>query len=125
VDAQNQPKKTTATAAIARKAFDQANALRSEFYIRVKIVSVDQLKTFYYPPVFDEQSIVLPLPDVWQFKTDPTTKACPRSGSQASRIRVGSPSASAKTGPPRNPARLSRRRLVSHELHNACGRVVG
>ncbi len=74
VDAQNQPKKTTATAAIARKAFDQANALRSEFYIRVKYVSVQQLKTFYYPPVFDEQSIVLPLPDMWQFKTDPNDK---------------------------------------------------
>ena len=62
--------KTAATAEIARQAFDSANALRLEHAIMVKLPSVRQLKTFYYPPVVDDAAVVLRLPVAWDFKKD-------------------------------------------------------
>ncbi len=66
--------KNPATRDIAKTAFDLANSTRLQHYIRVKYPSVQQLKTFYYPPVIEEKSILLQLPDQWQFKTDPDNK---------------------------------------------------
>ena len=38
----------------------------------IKLPSVNQLKTFYYPPVIDEESVIIQLPDLWDFKKDPS-----------------------------------------------------
>lgn len=51
VRALNEKTRTPKTAEIARESFDSANALRLEHGIMVKLPSVRQLKTFYYPPV--------------------------------------------------------------------------
>ena len=64
--------KTPATRDIARQAFDAANATRLEHGIMIKLPSVRQLKTFYYPPVADKASIVLELPETWDFRKDPS-----------------------------------------------------
>jgi len=63
--------KTTATRDIARRAFDSANALRLEHDIMIKLPSVRQLKTFYFPPIVDPASAVLELPETWEFRKDP------------------------------------------------------
>jgi len=49
VRALNEKHKTTQTEVVARRAFDTANALRSEHHLMTKLPSVQQLKTFYYP----------------------------------------------------------------------------
>ena len=68
----NEKVKTKETERIARLAFDRANSLRSKYNIMIKLPSVRQLKTFYYPPIIDEESVVIELPDLWDFKKDPT-----------------------------------------------------
>ena len=63
--------RTAATAEIARRAFDSANAIRSKHALMVKLPSVRQLKTFYYPPVVDDAAVVLRFPATWDFRKDP------------------------------------------------------
>jgi hypothetical protein len=68
----NEKIKTKETEKIARLAFDKANSLRSKYNIMIKLPSVRQLKTFYYPPFIDEESVIIQLPDLWDFKKDPS-----------------------------------------------------
>jgi hypothetical protein len=72
VSALNQKSKTAETERVARAAFDAANALRQQFSIMTKLPSVRQLKTFYYPPLMEEERTVARLPDLWDFKKDPS-----------------------------------------------------
>ena len=73
--ASNEQQKTKAWAKIARKSFDLANKLRSEYNIKVTITGARSLKTFYYPEILaDEFDTVLDLPVTWKFKTDPENK---------------------------------------------------
>ena len=67
-----EPDKTFATEAMARRAFDEANAIRLKHNIMVKLPSVRQLKTFYYPPVVSDHTLVMELPATWDFRTDPS-----------------------------------------------------
>ena len=61
--------KTAASADAARKAFDTANALREQYGIMVKIPTVGQLESFYYPAITGD--VALALPEIWCFKQDP------------------------------------------------------
>ena len=70
VRALKEEKKTPKTKNMARRAFDTANALRTQHAIMVKLPSVRQLKDFYYPPVVDVTGKVLQMPLTWNFRED-------------------------------------------------------
>jgi len=69
VHAQNLKPKTLASAAAARQAFDEANALRRDYQLMVKLPTVPLLEKFFYPEVTGET--FLTLPRTWAFKKDP------------------------------------------------------
>jgi hypothetical protein len=71
VGALNMPRKTATGGAIARRAFDTANTLRSRHSFLVKIGTARRLKTFHYPAIVDETAVIQELPVIWKFRTDP------------------------------------------------------